>query len=297
MILMKKGVLSGAAAYALWGFFPIYFKALHIVPPLQIMTHRMVWCFLFLIIVIAVRKELPAFKAIVSLKTLLIYLGSALLLSVNWLTYVWAVNAGYVLEASLGYFINPLVSVLLGVIFFGEKLRSAQWVALGLATVGVLYLTFSYGGLVWISLVLAFSFGFYGMIKKIAPLGSLQGLTLETATLFLPALGFLLFSNFNGSGMFVHAGGTISLLLALTGVITAIPLLLFSVAARSVSLTTLGLLQYVSPTLQFFCGVVLFGEAFTPTRVIGFSIIWLALILFSAESYLVRRKTALSAGF
>ncbi len=288
---MNKGVISAFTAYIMWGVFPIYFKLLHTVPAFQTVSHRVVWSFFFLVIVIALRGEGKAFLKSLTWKRFFIYLGSGTLLCINWFTYVWAISQGYVVESSLGYFINPLVSVVLGMIFLGEKLRPLQWIPVILAVAGVAYLTITYGSLPWIALILAFSFGFYGLIKKISPLGSLHGLTLETAAIFLPSLGVLLVEEFRGVGAFGHDGWLISILLALTGVVTAVPLILFSIGARSIPLSTVGLLQYITPTGQFLSGVFLFGEPFTHDRLIGFSIIWLALIIFSVES-LSRRKPA-----
>lgn len=289
---MNKGIASAAGAYALWGFFPIYFKALHAAPADQIVAHRFAWSFLFLILLVILRRELPALRASLNLRTFLIYLGAGILLAGNWGLYVWGVNAGHVVETSLGYFINPLISVVLGVIFLRERLRPMQWVPVALAAAGVLYLTIGYGKLPWIALGLALSFGFYGLVKKLAPLGSLHGLTLETGTLLLVALGYLVFAEVRGVGSFGHLAPPTSLLLALSGIITAIPLLLFATGARNVPLSTLGLLQYIAPTIQFIIGVFLYHEAFTPDRMIGFSIIWLALILFSAESFITARRGA-----
>lgn len=292
---MNKGILYAAGAYALWGFFPIYFKAIHAAPADQIVAHRFAWSFLFLIAVVALRRELPALRASLNRSTLLTYLGAGVLLAFNWGLYVWGVNSGNVVETSLGYFINPLVSVVLGVVFMRERLRPLQWVPVALATVGVLYLTFSFGKLPWIALGLAFSFGLYGLIKKLAPLSSLHGLTLETGSLFVVAAAYLLAVELRGVGSFGHVAPLTSLLIALSGVITAIPLLLFATGARLVPLSTLGLLQYFAPTLQFLIGVFLYQEPFTPDRLIGFSIIWLALILFSAESIIVGRRAAAAA--
>lgn len=291
----QRGVIYAAASYALWGFFPLYFKLLHTVPAFQITAHRIVWSFIFLMILVSLRRELPVLKAALTPRILLVYLVAGLLLAVNWGTYVWAVNSNFVVEASLGYFINPLVSVLLGIIFFHERLRPLQWVPVGIALVGVVYLTVTYGSLPWIALALAFSFGLYGLMKKLAPLGSLYGLTLETGSITLFALGFLVYSHVTGAGVFVNMGWVTSLLLAFTGVVTSIPLLLFATGARNVPLSTMGLLQYISPTIQFMCGVFVFGEHFTSTRLIGFAIIWVALIFFSAESFLVRRQSVASA--
>ena len=287
---MKKGLLSAVAAYFLWGIFPIYFKSLQVVPPTQILGQRIVWSFVFVMAVLLVKHEFKAWLAVLNRRVVLIYCLAALLLSVNWLLYVWSVNSGYVIEASLGYFINPLVSVLLGVIFLREKLRPLQWIPVAIAAAGVLYLAVTYGSLPWIALTLAFSFGFYGLVKKIAPLDSLYGLSLETAILFVPALGFLLFSEVQGSGAFGHAGGWVTTLLALAGVISAVPLLLFASGVRSAPLSTVGLIQYISPTLQFLLGIFVFGESFSPTRLVGFILVWVALILFTFESLVMQRR-------
>jgi chloramphenicol-sensitive protein RarD len=292
---MNKGILAGAAAYALWGFFPIYFHALKDVSPVQVTAHRIVWSFLFLILLVALRRELPALKASLTRRVLLAYLIAGILLTVNWLAFVWGVGSGFVVEASLGYFINPLVNVVLGVIFLHERLRTAQWVPVTLAAAGVVYLTVSLGSPPWLALLLAFTFGFYGLTKKLAPLGSLPGLTLETGTIFVPALAFLLFEQSSGSGAFIQAGLLPTILLALIGVVTAVPLLLFATAAKTVPLSTMGLLQFISPTLQFLIGVFLYGEPFTSSQVVGFAIIWAALILFTAESYLARRRAVLAS--
>jgi chloramphenicol-sensitive protein RarD len=294
--MSNKGILYGIGAYLMWGFFPLYFKALQIVPALEIMFHRVVWCFLFLAVVILVRKEWTNFKdELRQARVWPIYALAAVLLAANWLVYIFGVNSGQVVETSLGYFINPLFSVALGVIFLREKLRPLQWLPIGMAAVGVIYLTIQYGALPWIALALAFTFGFYGLLKKIAPLGALHGLTLETVILFLPALGYLLFAESQGSAAFGHASWGITLLLALAGVVTAIPLLLFSAAARAIPLYMIGILQYIAPTGQFLLGVLVFGEPFTSARMVGFTIIWLALLLYSVESYLVRRRVTLTA--
>lgn len=292
---MNRGILYGIGAYLMWGFFPIYFKALQVVPPLQILFHRVAWSFIFLALIIFLRREWRSlWSAISKPKVIAVYFIAALLLAVNWLTYVWGVNAGYVVETSLGYFINPLVSVAMGVILLRERLRPLQWLPVLLAALGVLYLTWQYGTLPWIALTLAFSFGLYGLLKKISPLGSLYGLTLETAILFLPALGYLLFAESQGSGAFGHIGPWRTILLGLAGIITAIPLLMFSSAARSIPLSLVGLLQYIAPTCQFLLGILVYNEPFTQTRLIGFSIIWAALLIFTLEGIAARRHSAIS---
>jgi chloramphenicol-sensitive protein RarD len=288
---MNKGTLAGIGAYILWGLFPIYWRFLESLPAVEILAHRVVWSVAFMGILLIVHKDLGWVRPTVrNRRIMLTYITAAVLLAINWLTYIWAVNSGYVVEASLGYFINPLVNFLLGVIFFGEKLRSGQIAAVLVAVAGVVYLTLSYGSLPWISLVLAFTFGMYGLIKKAAPLESTHGFSLETAVLFLPALILLLYQGGVGSGGFIQQGATTTLLLILAGPVTAIPLLLFGFAARSIPLSMLGFIQYITPTLQFLLGVFVYNEPFPPTRLVGFCIIWTALLLYTLESVYFNRK-------
>ena len=294
--MKNKGVVFAMAAYVLWGFFPLYFKAVQQVPPLQILMHRIAWGFLFSLFIVLGLKQWGDFKRLVFRKRIvLISTGTAVILGINWFTYVWAVTSNRVVESSLGYFIKPLVSVLLGVIFLKEQLRPWQWAAVGLMTAGVLYLTISSGQLPWVSLILAFSFGFYGLFKKTAPLGALHSTTLETAVLTIPAVAYLLLINSSGTGVFGHSSTLLDVLLVVSGPVTDIPLLLFSLGARRVPLTTIGLLQYIAPTLQFLLGVLVFHEPFDQSQLIGFGIIWLALILFSVDNLLARRRTTLPA--
>lgn len=289
----KKGILYGIGAYLIWGFFPVYFKVLQEVPALQIMFHRVVWSFVFLAVLISARREWGRLSASIGgARTLGIYALAGLTLGTNWLIYIWGVNSGQVVETSLGYFINPLVSVALGMIFLRERLRPMQWVPIALAAAGVLYLTVEYGSLPWIALALAFSFGLYGLLKKVSPLGALHGLTLETAALFLPALGYLFYVEAAGSGAFGRLGWQTTILLSLAGVITSLPLLLFAGAARRIPLSMVGLLQYIAPTCQFLLGVLVYGEPFTEARVIGFTIIWAALAIFTIEGFTARRRPA-----
>jgi len=288
---MKKGILYGIGAYLLWGIFPIYWKWLQAVPAIQIISHRIIWSFILLALILFVTRQWRAFRAAaLSRRVVLIYLASAILLSINWLTYVWAVNAGFVVETSLGYFINPLLSVLLGVLFLREKLRPWQWVPIGLAAIGVIYVAFSYGQFPWIALTLAFSFGLYGLVKKMAPLGSLYGLTLETGLLCLPAVVFLVFMEGQGQGAFLHVPPVSNLLLIGAGLVTTVPLLMFASAAQRIPLSTVGILQYITPTMQFILGVFLYHEPFNLSLLIGFSIVWLALLIFWGESFLASRK-------
>jgi chloramphenicol-sensitive protein RarD len=286
---MNKGIVYALSAYLLWGFFPIFFKLIGVVPPLQILAHRFLWSFIFLIILVLVLKQYKKLKASITKRILVSYVLAGVILAVNWGTYVYAVNSNHVLESSLGYFINPMVSVLLGVIFLKEKLRIGQWIPIGIAATGVLYLTVAFGSIPWIALVLALSFGTYGLIKKISPLDSLPGLTLETGLLFLPALIFLGFQEAGGVGSIGHTGWDIALLLSLSGIVTAIPLLLFSAGAKRINLTTIGILQYITPTIQFFLGTFVFKEPFDVHRLVGFILIWVALIIFSVETLRFQR--------
>jgi len=287
---MNKGVLYGIGAYLLWGFFPIYWKVLHQVSALQVIGHRIGWSFIVLIIFILITKQWQEFRSVAfNAKTIGIYAVASVLLSINWLIYVWGVNAGFIVETSLGYFINPLLSVLLGVLFLRERLRPAQWIPVILAAIGVIYLTVVYGRLPWIALSLAFSFGIYGLVKKLAPLGSLYGLTLETAIVFPIALIYLVFVEGNGTGAFLHNGARIDLFLAGAGIVTTIPLLMFASAAKQIPLTMVGILQYIAPTLQFFIGVFIYKEPFDQSHLIGFGIVWVALIVFWVENFIAHK--------
>jgi chloramphenicol-sensitive protein RarD len=288
---MNKGILAGIGAYTLWGLFPIYWKLLEGVPAGEILAHRMVWSLAFVAILLTLQKDWGWLGgAIRTRKTLLVYTLAAILLSFNWFTYIWAVNAGYVVEASLGYFINPLINFLLGVIFLREKLRGGQVAAVVLAGLGVVYLTINYGSLPWISLVLALTFGTYGLIKKTARLESMHGFSLETMVLFLPALGYLLLRQSAGEGAFLNQGTATTLLLILAGPVTSIPLLLFGFSARRVPLSMLGFIQYIAPTLQFLLGVFVYQEPFPPARLVGFSIIWAALLVYTLEGVFHSRR-------
>jgi len=287
---INKGIAYAIGAYVLWGLLPVYWKWLQHVPAPQLLGHRIVWSFVFLVGVIWLSRQALAFRAAIRQPHLLRLYGiAAALIGVNWLTYVWAVNAGFVVETSLGYFINPLLSVVMGVVFLRERLRRWQWASVGVAAIGVLYLTVAYGSLPWIALTLALTFGCYGLVKKLAPLGSLYGLTLETGLLLLPALAFLFFSEAVGQGAFLHAGPVSDWLLVGAGLMTTIPLLMFASAARRIPLSLVGVFQYISPTLQFMLGVLVYNEPFTVTRLVGFGIVWIALIMFTVESVLFHR--------
>ena len=292
---MHKGFWYALGAYTIWGLFPIYWHWLHDVPALQILGHRIIWSAVLLAVVVFTLRQWRTFRAEALRPRLVrIYLVGALLLAANWLIYVWAVNAGYVVESSLGYFINPLLNVLMGVVILHERLRRMQWVAVGLAAAGVAYLTFVYGSLPWIALSLAFSFGLYGLVTKQAPLNALHGLTLETAILFVPMLLYLVFAEVRGEGVFLHTDGVSTLLLIGSGVATVVPLLMFAAAVRLIPLSLIGILQYIAPTLQFLIGVLILQEPFSPTQLIGFGMVWAALIVFTAESFWARRQTTMN---
>ncbi|MBE7530928.1 MAG: EamA family transporter RarD [Chloroflexi bacterium] len=292
---MNKGYLYGIGAYLIWGFLPIYWKALHDIPAIESLSSRIVWSLVLILLLLAVRQHwrwLP--PALKNRRVMLTFLLSGSILALNWGTYIWAVNANHVIGTSLGYFINPLVSVMLGVWFLQEKLRRGQWTAVAIATLGVLYLTLIHGSLPWIALTLAITFAIYGYIRKTAPLGALEGLTLETAWLFLPALAVLLYLQQQGQGHLAQGNWQLTLLLMGTGLITAVPLLWFSTATRLIPLSSIGLLQYIAPTCQFIIGVFLYDEPFTITQMVGFCCIWLALLIYTAESINYNRRLRLA---
>ena len=285
-----RGVWIGAAAYTIWGLFPLYWKQLEFMPAGQIIAHRIAWSFVVLIPVLAwstgrVRAGRAA-SAGVSLSgaSVSVYTVAALLIAVNWFTYVWAVNHDFVVETSLGYFITPLVNVLLGVAVLRESLRPGQWVAVGLAPAGVVYLTIVYGAVPWIALALAVSFGTYGLVKKKAPMPPLPGLTLETGLLFVPAVAFLVSAEVRGVGAFGHVGALPTVLIAGAGVVTTVPLLMFAMAVRHVPLSVIGILQFIAPTIQFFLGVFVYREPFSGSQLVGFGVVWTALAVFVVES-------------
>lgn len=287
----RQGLLLGAAAYLMWGLFPLYWPLLKPLPSLEILSHRVVWSLAVVALLLVARRRLGWVKGTPA-RTLGLLTLAAALVSFNWLLYIWAVNGGHVVETSLGYFINPLVSVLLGVLVLGERLRPAQWLVLGGALLGVLVLAFDAGRPPWIALGLAPSFGLYGLVKKQAGVGAVESLSFETAVLFPFALGFLLWREGNGVGAFGHAGATTDWLLVGAGVMTALPLLAFGAAANRIPLSTLGLLQYFAPSLQFLCGLLVFHEAMSAGRWLGFALIWGSLALFIAEGLWATRAPA-----
>ncbi len=293
---MRSGIIYAALAFLCWGLFPIYFHALDGVPPLQILAHRMLWSLGFLLIVLVLRRQWKWLDVVRQPRVFFSFVLSALLLSANWLAYIWSVTNHHVIEASLGYFINPLVNIMLGYLILKERLRANQWVAIAIAALGVAWLTWQTGTVPWIALFLAFSFGGYGLLRKTAALGALEGLSFETIVLFPLAAAYVIWLTVNGQNVFINTDSdTTRVLLVMAGPLTAIPLLLFASGARKIPLSILGLLQYLSPTLQFLLGVWLFKEAFTADRLVGFVLIWSALILFAGEG-LLRRSPAPAKG-
>lgn len=289
--MVNSGIWMAVLAYLLWGFFPIYWKLIKHVPAGQILAHRIIWSFVLLVVFIAVTRQAKSFQEQVAPRRVrLVSLAAAVLIGTNWLIYIWAVNAGFIVETSLGYYINPLVNVILGVFLLKEKLRPWQWLPIGMAAVGVLYLTVSYGSLPWISLALAFSFGMYGLVKKTTSLSSVHGLTMETGLLFLPAVGYLVFTEVNQTGAFLHTGLLSNLVLIGAGIVTITPLLLFSSAVKRIPLSVIGILQYLAPTIQFLLGVFVYNEPFTTAQLVGFSIVWAALAIFTLEGWLARKS-------
>ncbi|MBV2209702.1 MAG: EamA family transporter RarD [Thermomonas sp.] len=288
-----RGTWVAVAAFVTWGLAPLYWHLLEQVPSLQIVLHRVVWSAVFVSGYLFWRDGRQWIRKTLSGQPKLWWmLGlSGLLISCNWGLYIWAVNAGHVVETALGYFINPLLNVVIGVLFLRERLRVGQWLSVAIAFVGVLWLTVQYGKFPWIALALAVSFGVYGVLRKLAHVDSVSGLGIESAYLFPLALIWLLWIELNGGGGFAHGfGATDSFLLILSGILTALPLVGFAYAVRRISLTTVGLLQYIAPTLQFLIGVFVFHEAFDKTRLIGFICIWLALLVFIVEGLLNGRR-------
>jgi len=288
---MHTGILYAALAYALWGIFPLYFHRLASVPPLEIVLHRSVWSLVLLAIVLTALRRWAWFGQVLRQpRQLALFFLSALLLSANWVTYVWAVNNHHVLDASLGYFINPLFTIVLGVVVLGERLRPVQWIAVGIGAAAVLVITIDYGRLPWIALTLAASFGLYGFFKKQAAVGAVDSLAVETGALFVPALATLIVIAAQGELAFGRHGAGNTLLLISTGLVTAIPLLLFAASTRRLPLSVLGLLQYLAPVLQFSVGVGIRHERLPAAELIGFAMVWLALIVLTVDGLRSQRR-------
>lgn len=289
------GLMLGIGAYLLWGFLPLYFPLMRPAGAIEIVAHRVVWSLLFCAAVLAISGRWRALGAVVrSRRAMALLTIAAVLIALNWLTYVFAVLAEHVIEASLGYFINPLVTVLLAVFLLHERLRGPQWVALGAGALAVVVITWGYGRLPWISLVLAFTFGLYGLVKNRVgrQVGALAGLTIETATLAPLALGYLLWMQRGGTGSFTTHGPGHALLLVGAGVVTALPLIMFAGAARRLPLSVIGLLQYLAPTLQFLVGLFVFHENMPAVRWWGFGLVWIALILLGVDGVRAHRSAS-----
>jgi chloramphenicol-sensitive protein RarD len=286
-----SGLAAAIGAFAIWGLLPLYLKAVSVVPAPEIMAHRLMWCCVVVLAWLAVRGELGAVRAALANRASRRRLAAtALLISLNWLIYIWAVNSGHIVEASLGYFINPLLNVVLGVFVLSERLNRAQWAAVALAAIGVLYLALVTGRPPWIALTLAVSFGLYGLIRKVVAVEAVPGLAAETLLLLPFAAAYLGWLEFRGVGALGHSGATVNALLLLSGPVTALPLALFAFGARLIPLSTVGLVQYIGPTLQFLTGVLVFHEAFPRARAIGFTLIWAALAIYALDGLWRNRR-------
>jgi chloramphenicol-sensitive protein RarD len=285
------GLSAATTAYLIWGLSPIYWKSLSTVPAFEILMHRMIWSFVFLCPLIFLTGRRRTFKAAVtSPKVMLILLATTLLVGFNWYLFIWAINSNHILQTSLGYYITPLVNVLLGMVFLKERLRRTQVISLGLAVFAVALMTIRYGHFPWVSLALAFSFAFYGLIRKIAPVGALVGLTIETMVLSVPAVVYLGYIDILGKGSFLRVAAGIDLLLAGTALVTALPLLLFTIGARRLHLATIGFLQYLAPSCTFLLAIAVYNEPLARPQLVAFILIWAALILYSADSIRHYRK-------
>ncbi|GAB2710235.1 EamA family transporter RarD [Kitasatospora kifunensis] len=291
---LGRGVWLGAAAYGIWGLFPLYWPLLEPSSSADILANRMVWSLVVAAAILTVRRHWSWVRPLLSQpRRLALSALAAAAISLNWGVYIWAVNSGHVVESSLGYFINPLVTIAFGVLLLRERLRIAQWSAVGVGALAVVVLAVGYGQLPWIALTLAFTFAVYGLLKKKVALGGLESFALETAFIFPFALAFLIYRSATGHAVFGHGAGHLTLLL-LTGPITAIPLLMFGAAAIRIPLSTMGLLQYLAPVFQFLCGVLYFHEAMPPARWAGFTLVWAALAVLTWDA--VRRVRADRSG-
>jgi chloramphenicol-sensitive protein RarD len=285
----RRGLLAAIGAYVLWGVFPLYWHALRDVPSLQIVAHRMAWCAVFVAGWLLLREGVGWLRGLRG-RTLALLALTSVLISGNWGVYIWAVTHGRVVDASLGYFINPLASVFLGVFVLRERLRAAQWTAVALAAAGVLWLAWRVGEPPWIALVLACSFAVYGLVRKVAHIEAVHGLAIESLLLMGPAVGYLLWAEFSGTGAFGHGGALRDTLLVLAGVATALPLAGFAYGARRIPYSLVGILQYISPTLQLLLGVLVFGEGFDRAQAIGFGAIWAALAIYAVDGWRTSRR-------
>ncbi len=288
---MQIGVVYAALAYTLWGLFPLFFKRLSAVEPLEVVLHRVVWSLVFVLVVLAVLKRWGWLRDVLRTpRVVATFALSATLLSANWLIYIWAVTNNHVLDASLGYFILPLVNVALGFVFLHERPRPVQWLAFSIACAGVAWLTLQAGHVPWVALALALTFGLYGLLRKLAPLGALEGLSLETLLLAPFALGLLVWMTWRGQGALAGQDTSLVAWLVLAGPVTAIPLLLFAAGARRIPLSMMGILQYIAPSILVLLGAWLYNEPFAGPRLVGFVLIWVALAVYSVEGWLRSRS-------
>ncbi len=287
----RQGVFYALGAYTMWGIAPVYFKWLHGVPALEILTHRIIWSFFLLAGLLYVGRQSSQIRQTFRSKEKLRYLAvTAVLIAANWMIFIWAVNADHLLDASLGYYINPLLNVIFGMIFLGETLRKAQWVAVALAAIGVLIQLIVFGSIPLIAILLATTFGFYGLLRKKANVNALVGLFVETLVLFPVAAIYLLFIADSATSQLSHNPVVLNFLLVMAGVVTTLPLLCFAGAATRLKLSTLGFFQYIGPSMMFILAVVLYGENFTPDKAVTFAFIWCALILFSFDGLRNRKR-------
>ncbi|MGG2462237.1 EamA family transporter RarD [Streptomyces sp. RGM 3693] len=287
----RAGLAYGLAAYTMWGLLPLYWHLLDAAAPSEILAHRMVWSLPVALIILAALRRWSWIRPLLRQpKKLGLILISAVVISLNWFLYIWAVNTGHVLEASLGYFINPLVSIAFGVLVLRERLRRLQWAAVGVGTLAVVVMTVAYGRMPWIALGLALSFATYGLVKKGIKLDGIEGFSAETALQALPALGYLVFLGVRGESVFVSGGTGQALLLAACGIATAVPLICFGASAVRLPLTTIGMLQYLAPTFQFLLGLTVFGEEMPPERWAGFALVWAALVMLTWDALRTARR-------
>ena len=286
-----SGVLYAGGAFLIWGLGPVYWKAMQAVPATEIIAHRVVWSFAFLAVLTLLQRRTAEFRSAFRPRILGILLVTSILVSSNWLIYIWAIHHGYLLQASLGYYVTPLINVLLGVVFLKERLTRPQTIAVLLAFAAVTARTVSLGEFPWIALTLGFSFGLYGLIRKVAPVSSLVGLTLETLLLTGPAVGYIGYLHHEGAAALFHVSGAMDALLIGTGVFTAVPLLFFNLGARRLHLSTVGLMQYIAPSCMFLLAVLAYGEPFSAAQALVFVLIWAALAMYSVDSIRAYRRT------
>lgn len=290
----RKGLLAATAAYGLWGLLPIFFRLLHHVGSFELVAQRVIWSLALVIGLLTARRSLGPLRAAVgNSRVLLALIASGLLIGINWTTYVWAVNAGHIVAASLGYFLNPLVSVGLGVMVLKERLRPGQMAAIAVAAIGVAIMAATALTTLWISILLAFSFAFYALVRKMTPVAPMVGLGAETLVLTPLALVYLLWLSGHG-GIAFGKDGITTLLIIASGAVTTVPLVLFTTAAQRLPMATLGLLQYIAPTLQFLCGVLLYGEKLHQGQMLSFALIWAGLIIFAFDSYGSARRARMA---